>query len=163
MSNFRGSPFMTAREKELVLAQWKRFVERGFNFKHFTERIYKQLTLHASFIAHFNRSGFFSTYFENPEATIRFLNQFDRDFGYQSAEYGSTWWLEGDYVDINRAMCEVVEKVKGRLYAELAQKVRGRDLAIASHLLARHGMHYSLLPAPVKEESSLLQQMAERH
>jgi hypothetical protein len=141
MSGFKDSEFMTVRGKELVLAQWRRFVERGFNFEHFSDRLYKHLTLHASFIAHFDRRGFYSTYFENPEATLRFLRQFDGDHDFISAEYGSSWWIEGEYADINRAMCDVVESCKGRLYEELEQKVRGRDLAIASKLLAKHGIN----------------------
>jgi hypothetical protein len=160
MVGFKDVQFMSAKEKELVLAQWKRFMERGFGFEHFTDRIYKHLTLHCSFIAHFNRNGFYSTYFENPEATIRFLNQFDSDLGLRSAEYGSTWWLEGDYADINRAMCEVVDAIKGRLYSELTQKVRGRDLALASQLLAKHGIRYPQLAAqqlPKNESQSQIQ------
>jgi hypothetical protein len=153
MSEFKDSEFMTAKEKGLVLAQWRRFVERGFNFEHFSDRIYKHLTLHASFIAHFDRRGFFATYFDDPEATIRFLRQFDIDYGYVSVEYGSSWWIKGEYEDINHAMCDVVETCKGRLYAELEQKVRGRDLAIASQLLSKHGVsnplnHGSQNPAP---------------
>ena len=148
MSEFKDSEFMTARDKELVLAQWKRFVERGFSFEHFTDRVYKHLSLHASFIAHFDRQGFFSTYFEDPETTITFLNQFDSDYGFRSVEYESTWWLDGDYADINRAMCSVVEANKHRLYQELRRKVRGRDLAIASKLLEKHGVHY-LVPRQV--------------
>jgi hypothetical protein len=140
MPAFKDSEFMTVRDKELVLAQWRRFVERGFNFEHFSDRVYKHLTLHASFIAHFDRRGFFSTYFDDPEATIRFLRQFDIDYSFISAEYGSSWWIEGEYEDINKAMCEIVEASKSRLYAELEQKVRGRDLAIASQLLAKHGI-----------------------
>jgi len=157
MVGFKDVQFMSAREKELVLAQWKRFMERGFGFEHFTDRIYKHLTLHCSFIAHFDRNGFYSTYFENPEATIRFLNQFDSDNGLRSAEYGSTWWLEGDYADINRAMCEVVDAIKGRLYSELTQKVRGRDLAIASQLLAKHGIRYIPPRAVARGQSPSLQ------
>jgi hypothetical protein len=145
VSEFKDSQFMTSRDKELVLVQWKRFVEGGFSFEHFTDRIYKHLSLHASFIAHFDRRGFFSTYFEDPEATTKFLNQFDSDYGFRSVEYGSTWWLDGDYADINRAMCSVVEANKERLYEQLRRKVRGRDLAIASKLLEKHGIHY-LLP-----------------
>jgi hypothetical protein len=45
MEGFKDAEFMSAKEKELVLAQWKRFVERGFNFEHFTDRLYKFLTL----------------------------------------------------------------------------------------------------------------------
>jgi hypothetical protein len=157
MVGFKDVHFMSAREKELVLAQWKRFIERGFGFEHFTDRIYKHLTLHCSFIAHFDRSGFYSTYFENPEATIRFLNQFDSDSGLRSAEYGSTWWLEGDYADINSAMCEAVDAIKERLYSELEQKVRGRDLAIASQLLAKHGIHYQPPRALARGKSPPLQ------
>jgi hypothetical protein len=157
MVGFKDAQFMSAREKELVLAQWKRFMERGFGFEQFTDRIYKHLTLHCSFIAHFNRNGFYSTYFENPEATISFLNQFDGDHGLRSTEYGSTWWLEGDYADINGAMCEVVDAIKGRLYSELTQKVRGRDLAIASQLLAKHGIHYPPPPTLARNQSPPLQ------
>jgi hypothetical protein len=157
MQAFKDSEFMTVRDKELVLAQWRRFVERGFNFEHFTDRIYKHLSLHASFIAHFDRRGFFATYFDDPEATIRFLRQFDVDYGFGSAEYGSSWWIKGEYEDINKAMCEVVEASKSRLYQELEQKIRGRDLAIASQLLAKHGVsnpltHRSQNPAPSVSE-----------
>ncbi len=167
MPAFKDSEFMTAREKELVLAQWRRFIERGFNFEHFSDRIYKHLTLHASFIAHFDRRGFFATYFEDPEATIRFLRQFDVDYGFVSAEYGSSWWIEGEYEDINRAMCEVVEASKRRLYAELEQKVRGRDLAIASQLLAKHGIsnplnHGSQNPASSVSSNVGLRQLLPR-
>jgi hypothetical protein len=62
------------------------------------------------------------------------------DYGFRSVEYGSTRWLEGDYADINKAMCEEAERVRGRLYSELTQKVRERDLAIASQLLVKHGI-----------------------
>ena len=161
MDGFKDAEFMSAREKELVLAQWKRFVERGFNFEHFTDRLYKFLTLHASFIAHFNRSGFYSTYFEDPEATIRFLNQFDCEHGFASVEYGSTWWLEGEYADINRAMCEVVEKVKGRLYEELGKKAKGRDLALASQLLAKHGIRFQPSNSAERAQGSVVQSAAE--
>ncbi len=154
MSGFKDSEFMTSREKELVLSQWKRFVERGFSFEHFTDRIYKHLSLHCSFIAHFNRNGFFSTYFENPEATIRFLNQFDSDHGFRSAEYGGTWWLQGEYADINTAMCRVVEANKLRLYEELERKIRGRDLAIASQLLAKHGVQAPMQQFPKGDPES---------
>jgi hypothetical protein len=133
---------MAAQDKARVLKAWERFLRSGFKPHYFTEELYRHLSLRCSFIAHYNRSGFYSTYFEDPEATIRFLNQFDSDHGFASVEYGSTWWLEGEYADINRAMCEVVEKVKGRLYEELSRKARGRDLALASQLLAKHGILY---------------------
>ena len=57
-------------------------------------------------------------------------------------------------------MCEVVDAIKGRLYSELTQKVRGRDLALASQLLAKHGIRYPQLAAqqlPKNESQSQIQ------
>ena len=81
MDEFKDAEFMTAHEKEMVLKQWKIFIQAGFQWKHFTERLYKHLSLHAAFIAHYNRSGFYNTYFTNPEDTIRFVSQFDEAKG----------------------------------------------------------------------------------
>jgi hypothetical protein len=139
-TEFKDSEFMTAKEKELVVAQWKRFVEGGFKEPQFTYRVYRHLSLHCEFIAHFSREGFYQTYFEDHEATIRFLHQFDGDYGFLSVEYGSDRWIRGDYSDINRAMCEVLESSKDRLYADLASKVRERDLSAVEALLAKHGI-----------------------
>jgi len=134
------SEFMSAKEKTLVLEQWERFLKNGLKVEWFTGRLYEHLSLHASFIAHFNRQGFFDTYFEDPEATIRFLNQFDGDHGFRSAECGGTWWLKGDYGDINGAMCRVLESYKVPLYMKLKGETRRRDLALAGRLLAKHGI-----------------------
>ena len=99
--------FMTGKEKEIVLKQWKTFVTNGFQFKHFTSRLYLHLINHCSFIAHYSRAGFYNTYFKNPDDTIHFLSQFDFDLGCRSVEYGGTHWLTAeDYCDINRAMCD---------------------------------------------------------
>ena len=89
MNELRDSEFLSAKEKELVLKQWKRFVTNDLMASGFTDRIYKHLSLHCAFIAHFNRAGFYATYFEDPEQTIRFLGQFDADLGCRSVEYGS--------------------------------------------------------------------------
>jgi hypothetical protein len=139
-TEFKDSEFMTATEKKLVLARWKRFVEGGFQEPQFTDRIYKHLSLRAEFIAHFSREGFYQTYFEDPEATIRFLRQFDADHGFLSVEYQSDRWIRAEYADINRAMSEVLESRKERLYAELSGKVIQRDLSAAEALLAKHGI-----------------------
>ena len=140
MPGFKDSEFMTAREKDLVLSQWKRFVERGFSFEHFTDRIYKHLSLHCSFIAHFNRSGFFSTYLRKPRSHNQVPQPVRQRPRLPVCGIRGNWWLQGEYADINTAMCNVVEANKLRLYEELERKVRGRDLAIASQLLAKHGV-----------------------
>ncbi|MBI4258305.1 MAG: hypothetical protein HY619_05055 [Thaumarchaeota archaeon] len=140
MHELKDSEFLTAKEKAIVLKQWKRFIENGLRFEDFTERLYKHLHLHCSFIAHFSRGGFYATYFENPEHTIRFLHQFDTGFGCKSIEYGGQWWIQGDYADINKAMCDTIDSYKADLYVKLSAKARENDIEKARSLLAKHGL-----------------------
>ncbi len=54
--------FMTAKDKALVLKQWERFLKNGLRQQDFSDRLYKHLSLHCMFIAHFDRYGFYATY-----------------------------------------------------------------------------------------------------
>src|SRR5437867_6119728 len=58
---FGDARFMSAREKDLALKAWVRFLKHGLRFADFSDRLYRHLTLHASFIAHYDRAGFFAT------------------------------------------------------------------------------------------------------
>lgn len=133
--------FMTAKEKEMVLKQWKIFIKNGMKAEHFTDRLYNHLSLHCSFIAHYNRGGFYETYFVNPEDTIRFIGQFDKDRGNISIEYGMKCWLtDPDYNDLNQAMCDAIEPYKRGIYQGRANAERERDINQATALLKKHGI-----------------------
>jgi hypothetical protein len=120
---------MSAEAKEKVLKDWKRFIEADFDKAKFTMRLYNHLSQHCSFIAHYNQAGFYGTYFENPEDTLRFVKQFDKEHGCVSLEYGMTYWLNNeDYGDINTAMVEIMEPYKAELYPRLKQKAREKRL-----------------------------------
>lgn len=140
MNQFKDAEFMTALEKQVVLKQWKTFIAGGFRWQHFTERIYKHLSLHCAFIAHYNRAGFYGTYFDNPEDAIQFVSQFDRAKGCISVEYGMDFWLKGEYEDLNQAMCEAFESFKEGIYQKCSERIRERDLSQARQLLAKHGL-----------------------
>ena len=64
------SKFMSAEQKKKMLRQWDRFIEKGFSFPLFTDAIYQHLNLHCGFIAHYNRSGFYSTYWNGDFVTL---------------------------------------------------------------------------------------------
>ena len=120
---------MPAKEKEKVLKDWQCFIESDFNKAKFTKRLYNHLIQHCSFIAHYNQGGFYDTYFEDPEDTLRFIKQFDAAQGCLSVEYGMTYWLNSDdYRDINTAMVEVMEPYKAEIYPRLKQRARERKL-----------------------------------
>lgn len=138
MHEFKTVPFLSAREKECVLADWKRFLpplaldEPGDEIdRRFTRRLSHHLKQHCSFIAHYNRNGFYEAYFADPEDPPKFLQQFDKDKGCVSWEYGATYWLDGpngDYADINRAMCDAFESAKAGIYAALqGRAIRRRE------------------------------------
>jgi len=151
---FKDVEFMSAEEKGMVLRDWERFLvklterqgptpteeDHARVLRAFTNRLYKHLHLHCSFIAHFDRRGFFDTYFTDPADTLRFLRQFDKDSDCRAVECGGSWWLRGDYADINQAMCEALLPVKAELYAKLQKEAKQRDIQAATALLAKHGI-----------------------
>jgi hypothetical protein len=121
--------FQSGREKALVLRDWERFLPvlkendpLEHIYQRFTDRLYKHLTLHCSYIAHYDRNGFIGTYFTDPEDTPKFLQQFDKDKDHASYEYGMTYWLTGDSEDINEAMCDVFEGQKRDIYETLTKR-----------------------------------------
>jgi hypothetical protein len=132
--------FMSAEDKRKVLRDWDSFLRLGIERKRFTKRLYHHLTQHCSFIAHFDRNGFYDYYFVHPERTILFLSQFDRNHPneLQSVEYSATWWLtDRDYSDINQAMCDIATEYAPHHYAKCYDAARQRDLAEAKRLLTK--------------------------
>ena len=136
---FSDTQFTSAREKELVLKAWVRFLKNGLRRQDFSDRLYKHLVLHCSFIAHYNRAGFYSAYMENGEDTTRFLSQFDKRGDCLSVEFGASWWLHGDYEDVNEAMIEEAAQYIPTLLEQALAKAEDADLAEARRLAAKHG------------------------
>ncbi len=138
--SFTSVKFMRKEEKEKVLKDWQAFIKSGFSYRAFTERVYEHLTLHCMFIAHYSKDGFYATYFADPEDTVRFLRQFDMDFGFRSIEYGMDIWTKGYYEDINRAMCKEVEKLKPEISERLNLEIRKNALRKVEKLCQEHGL-----------------------
>ncbi len=137
---FRDTKFMSAGEKDQAMRHWDRFVRSGFDRECFTDRLYNHLIQHCSFIAHYDRNGFYSVYFEDKKNTIRFIDQFTTG---KSAEYGYDLWLHGDYDDINPAMCEVMMGYAPGLRKKLEDSMKREDISQAKSLLTRHGIEFN--------------------
>lgn len=134
--------FMTAKEKERVLRAWEGFLKSGCARAHFSKSLYHHLMQHCSFIAHYDINGFYSTYFDEGEDTVRFLSQFDNRNGMpKSVEYGWTYWYtDPDYGDLNSEMCNVASKYIP-LLVKIAQHNQVEvDTLRAKRLLAKHGL-----------------------
>jgi hypothetical protein len=157
---FTDTRFMTAKEQALVLTQWNRFLaklqtvlalpnapESAADFgnyptaldKPFTKRLYHHLIQHCSFIAHYNRGGFLSHYFQYPRDTRCFLAQFDSRGNLCSIEYGGTSWIYGEYAPLNCAMVDTATPRMPALVAACEAAIRRDELAVAQATAARYG------------------------
>ena len=140
----KDTRFMSAAEKERVLKQWERFLKGGLKWEQFNKGLYNHLIMHCSFIAHYNRAGFYSTYFESGDGIADFLGQFDKSNAEsngipRSVEYGMDYWATGDYADINMAMIETATKYIPELLNRARQGQEDADTVEAKRLLAKHG------------------------
>lgn len=145
----KDTRFMTVAEKERVLKQWERFLSSGLKWEQFNKALYHHLTQHCSFIAHYDRAGFYSTYFESGDGVAAFLSQFDKRNAAAngvppSVEYGMTYWVDDDYGDINMAMIEAATKHIPGLLNQAKRSQEDADIAEARRLLSRHGIKLSV-------------------
>jgi hypothetical protein len=108
---FTDVEFMAARDKELVLKNWRTFLKYGLQKQHFTKRLYEHLHLHCGYVANFNIYGFYSTYFEAGQDTERFFEHFCT---YTVSHYGAN----SDYDDVNTAMRQVYEEHKAEILSK---------------------------------------------
>ena len=134
--------FMTAQDKARVLRQWEGFLKGGLKWEQFHKALYEHLIQHCSFIAHFNRAGFFSTYFKNGEDTAHFLTQFDNRNGTpNNIEYGTAYWYRAsDYEDVNSEMCRIAVRYIDRLTGQAEKRQEEADINRARQLLMKHGI-----------------------
>ena len=144
---FADVQYMTANDKRLVLKAWVRFLRHGLREKDFSHRLYNHLIQHCSFIAHYNKTGFYNYYFGLAYKVGYFLGQFDARNTRPGAAVpgsteigGTTYWGDRDYADINRAMVLAGSPFIPTLIKMAEAKQKAADLAEAARLLAKHGM-----------------------
>ena len=136
----KDTQFMTAKEKERVLKQWRTFLKHGCQRQHFTKRLYTHLMQHCDYIAHYNIHGFYDTYFTTNNGIVSFLTQWDNP----SPDTWGNYWITGDYGDINQAMIDVAAEYIPALTQAASTRQRKQDIAEAQTLLARHGISVEL-------------------
>jgi hypothetical protein len=144
--NMKDTQCMPSGEKQKVLRQWGLFLKSGLAKGTFTELLYHHLIQHCSFIAHYDRQGFYATYFEEPKDTVRFLSQFDNRNGIpRSIEYHMTgWYTCPDYNDINAEMCRIASRYIPALVEKYRTEQQERDVLMTKLLLAKHGLKASI-------------------
>ncbi len=86
------------------------------------------------------------TYFADPEALQRFLDQFDRSKGCVSTEYGMTYWIRdgndvsAEYYDLNHALVDAIADMLPALREQARHGAVGaaqEEVRLAEQKLAR--------------------------
>ena len=130
--NYTDAEFMSAKEKDQIYKHWSHFlvvllvdVDKAFN--HFSERLYKHLSLHCGFIAHYNRKGFFDTYFSGG---IEEFNAFVKTIRENS-------WMK-EYQDINKAMMNLLDEHLEKLERIFENRSFAKDLYELKNIMIRN-------------------------
>ena len=71
-SQFTPTQWETAKDKTAFANRFVRFVQGDFAERHFTEKFYQRLSNCFGHIAHYNRGGFFETFFTTTADKVRF-------------------------------------------------------------------------------------------
>ena len=112
-----------SQDATLLLSDWQTFIQNGFRWQDFSPRLYRHLIQRCRFIAHFDRRGFWSIYFEQAgPRLVAFLNQFGGD--HQAAELGGQAWLDGPGSDLNQALSAEMAAIVEPLLAALDELAR---------------------------------------
>lgn len=80
MTELKPTKHASVQDKERFIRQFKHFVESDFNELTFPKWFYVRLSMTFGHIAHYNREGFYDTFFKTTCDKITFLEQC-RDYG----------------------------------------------------------------------------------
>lgn len=150
----KDTKFMKAKEKELTVKQFKRFVkslieDRGkvfvdkynneldLTFTYFTKRVYEHLHLHFGFIAHYDRLGFYGTYFNGDVKDLKtFLSHF---IDLETKEIKPYFYTD-EYADINTAFSEVLQEKICDLLPIFNKETTDKDVLMIKTLMFKHNI-----------------------
>ncbi len=124
---FSNTEFLSADEKRAVLYDWKKFIKNGYSLTCFTDRLYQHLHLHCGYIAHYNRRGFYDTYWR--DNVLEYARQNSLTIRavpgtfYNWTSFFVQFQIWGDYFDINVSMMFLLRTKLLELKQELENEV----------------------------------------
>lgn len=130
---FMPTKWDTAADKLWFANQFVKFVESGFNQRHFNDRFYRRLSNTFGHIAHYNRLGFWETFFTTTADKVRFL-----EVTLRHPCYGDPAWT---YSDVERALQSwlAVDGTLAKWCERLAAEVEASERAEFERLRTKFG------------------------
>jgi len=122
----------SAEQKKKFMKHFLRFAEKGFPESLFPKWFYQRLSNTFGHIAHYNRAGFYGTFFTTPKGRVDFL-RICLDYPC----YGDPAYT---YSDVERAIQDALREGKflERYERELAGAVETRERAELARLKAKY-------------------------
>ena len=138
-SEFVPTQHSSAADKAAFANHFVRFLESGFSQKLFPDWFYRRLSMTFGHIAHYNREGFFATFFTTEEDKLEFLSQ---TLSYPC--YGDPAYT---YSDVEKAL---QDHIRRRGFVEIqrdavAVETRNAEMATLARLQEKYGQK---TPAP---------------
>jgi hypothetical protein len=126
---FTPTKWDSADAKAEFANRFVRFVERDFDPKIYTKKFYQRLCQMFGFIAHYDMSGFWNTYFCTAADKLRFIQGCLRSKG----RVGDPAWT---WCDVEGALVEWLEQqdVTSLWEQQVQEEVRSQELAILEKL-----------------------------
>ena len=78
MNNLHPTQWNTVADKEKFIKHFKSFVQKGFTESMFNQSFYNRMSMMRGHIAHYNRGGFYETWFSTSEKRAGFLSTWTR-------------------------------------------------------------------------------------
>jgi hypothetical protein len=72
---FTPTEFSTAEDKARFANQFVKFVSNGYKFADFPKWFYQRLSMCFGHIAHYDRFGFYETFFKSDRGIVEFMRQ----------------------------------------------------------------------------------------
>lgn len=133
---FTDTRFDTAEAKADFANHFVKFVEDGHQWEDFPDWFYRRLSMTFGHIAHYDRVGFYNTFFTSAEGLVRFARH----------THGGQFWIgRGDpshtWADVEQVLMDWAERV-GYLVAmtrNLNEQTKDRELAEYVRLQEKYG------------------------
>ena len=132
-SQFTPTKWSTAQDKAAFANRFIRLVQSDFAAKHFTEKFYQRLTNTFSHIAHYNRGGFWDTFFTSTADKVRFLKM-----TVQYPCHGDPAWTYSDVEQAVRAWLKAVGTLE-QYQQRLADEIEAGERALLARLQQKYG------------------------
>nr|MBW4025724.1 hypothetical protein [Pseudomonadota bacterium] len=143
-AEFTASKWDSAEKKAEFANKLCKFIAADFKESLFTKAFYERLSMTFGHIAHYNREGFFGTYFENLAGKVEFLEHTlqwpcfgDPEYTYSDVEQVIKARLRNsDLLDAYRAMrAAEIEKSERAALKRLSEKYEGAPSAVTPIIL----------------------------